>query len=316
MQDKMSVKIQADKLNKTEYLIKDMNDIIVGRFTTAGLGELGKTCDISLKFYREYSYELLNDTLTLILKATFKDSNIFKVNIKVFENIDFNPFLDLGFTLEGIFNQNQYSHGEYFDELSFGMTRLEYNQMNKYSLVELTGENLVLRNLTPSNANEVMKYYVKNKNYLAPFEPTRDNNFYTLETQKKLLIKSYREFLNGTSIDLGIYKEEELIGIIKISRILHGSFKNGILGYSIDKNEQGKGYMKESVKLLLKYAFDECNLHRIEASALVNNEKSRSVLVKCGFKLVGINEKYLLINGRWQDHATYYIIKEDFCKDK
>lgn len=316
MKAKINIKIQADKLNKTEYLIKDMNDIIVGRFSTSELRASGKTCDISLKFYREYNYELINDTLTLILRATFKDSNIFKVNIKVLENIDFNPFLDLGFTLEGIFNQNQYSHGEYFDELSFGMTRLEYNQMNKYSLVELTGGDLVLRNLTPSNANEVMEYYVKNKNYLAPFEPTRDTSFYTLEIQKKLLMKSCREFLNGTSIDLGIYKEEKLIGIIKISRILHGSFKNGILGYSIDKDEQGKGYMKESVKLLIKYAFDECDLHRIEASALVSNEKSRSVLEKCGFKLVGINEKYLLINGRWQDHATYYIIKEDFNKNK
>ena len=271
-----------------------------------------KTCDIKLKFYREYNCELLNDTLTLILKATFKDSNIFKVNIKVLENINFNPFLDLGFTLEGIFNQNQYFKGEYFDELSFGITRIEYNQMSRYSLVELKGKDIILRNLTPMNAEEVLEYYKKNKNHLAPFEPAKDNNFYTLEAQKRFLNKSYREFLSGTNVDLGIFKEEKLIGKIKISRILHGSFKNGILGYSIDEDEQGKGYMKESVKLLLKYAFNECELHRIEASALVSNEKSRRVLAKCGFKLIGINEKYLLINGKWEDHATYYILKEYF----
>jgi len=308
----VSVKIQADKLSQTEYLIKDMNDISIGRFSTMGLESLSKTCDIKLKFYREYNCELLNDTLTLILKATFKDSNIFKVNIKVRENINFEPFLNLGFTLEGIFNQNEYFKGQYFDDLSFGITRIEYNQMSRYSLVELKGKNISLRNLTPMNAEEILEYYKKNKNHLAPFEPTKDNNFYTLETQKKYLNKSYREFLGGTNIDLGIFKEEKLIGKIKLSRILHGSFKNGILGYSIDEDEQGKGYMKESVKLLLKYAFHECELHRIEASALVNNEKSRRVLTKCGFKLIGINEKYLLINGKWEDHATYYILKEYF----
>ena len=312
MQLDVSVKIQADKLSKTEYLIKDINDIIIGRFSTMELEGSSKTCDIKLKFYREYNCELLYDALTLILKATFKDANIFKVNINVLENMNFNPFLDLGFTLEGIFNQNQYFKGEYLDELSFGITRIEYNQMNRYSLVELRGEDIILRNLTPMNAEEVVEYYKKNKNHLAPFEPTKDNNFYTVETQRRFLNKSYREFLSGTNVDLGIFKEERLIGKIKISRILHGSFKNGILGYSIDENEQGKGYMKESVNLVLKYAFDECDLHRIEASALVSNEKSRRVLTKCGFKLIGINEKYLLVNGKWEDHATYYILKEYF----
>lgn len=310
MESNVSVKIQADKLSQTEYLIKDKNDIIIGRFITYELNSPSKTCDINLKFYREYNYELLNDALTLILKATFKDVNIFKVNIKIIEKIDVNPFIDLGFTLEGIFSQNQYFKGEYFDELSFGITRIEYNQMSKYSLIELKGQNVILRNLTPSNAEEILEYYKKNMKYLAPFEPTKDNNFYTLEIQRKILNKSYREFLNGITVELGIFKEERLIGKIKLSRILHGSFKNGILGYSIDEDEQSKGYMKESVKLLLEYAFDECELHRVEASALVNNKRSREVLTKCGFKLTGINEKYLLINGKWEDHATYYILKE------
>lgn len=312
MESDISVKIQLDKQNQTEYLIKDRNDIIIGRFSILELKEKGKTHNINLRFYREYSYELLNDTLNLILKAAFKDSNIFKVNIKVLEKVDISPFLDLGFTLEGVFSQNEYIRGEYFNELSFGITRLEYNQMCKYSLVELKGENIILRNLTSSNAEAMLEYYKKNKKHLAAFEPMRDNSFYTLETQRNLLNKSYKEFLRGTSVDLGIFKEDKVIGKIKLSGIIYGSYKSGMIGYSIDKDEQGKGYMKESVKLLLGYAFDECELHRIEASALINNKRSRMVLERCGFKLVGINEKYFLINGKWEDHATYYILKEDF----
>jgi [ribosomal protein S5]-alanine N-acetyltransferase len=314
MESDLSVKIQSDKSSETEYLIKDKSDIIVGRFITSELNSQSKTCDINLKFYRESDYELLSDTLTLILKATFKDANIFKVNIRVVETIDFNAFIDLGFTLEGIFSQNQYLKGEYFDELSFGINRKEYSLMSKYSLVELKGKNITLKNLTAGNAEELLEYYKKNKRYLEPFEPTKDSGFYTVENQRKILNNNYKEFLNGVTIELGIFKEEKLIGKIKLSRILYGSFKNGMLGYSIDENEQGKGYMKESVNLFLKYAFDECELHRIEASALVNNKKSIGVLTGCGFKMTGINEKYLLINGKWMDHATYYILKEDFRK--
>lgn len=314
MESDVRIKIEVDKLTKTEYLIKDKNDIIVGRFVTSELTGKSKTCDINLNFYREYSYELLSDTLALILKATFKDLNIFKVNIKVNEKIDVNPFLDLGFTLEGIFSQNQYFNGQYYDELSFGITRSEYNKLNKYSLVELIGKDITLRNLTPGDAKDMLNYYIKNKNHLAPFEPSKDSSFYTLEAQKRFLSKSYKEFFNGTSVELGIFKNEKLIGKVKLSGIIHGSFKTGILGYSIDEDEQGNGYMRESVKLLLKYAFYECDLHRVEASALIDNKKSRKVLEKSGFKLVGINEKYLFINGKWEDHATYYILKEDFVQ--
>lgn len=314
MESDLSVKIQSDKSSETEYLIKDKSDIIVGRFITSEVNNKSKTCDINLKFYREYDYDLLSDALTLILKATFKDSNIFKVNIRVVETIDFNAFIDLGFTLEGIFSQNQYLKGEYFDELSFGINRKEYNLMSKYSLVKLEGENVTLKNLTAGNAEELLEYYKKNKKHLGPFEPTKDSSFYTIENQRKILNNNYREFLNGATIELGIFKEDKLIGKIKLSRILYGSFKNGMLGYSIDEDEQGKGYMKESVNLFLKYAFDECELHRIEASALVNNKKSIGVLTGCGFKMTGINEKYLLINGKWMDHVTYYILKEEFEK--
>lgn len=312
MEAELRVKIQLDKSSKTEYWVKDKSDIIIGRFIASELNSQSRTCNIDLKFYRENDYALLSDTLVLILKATFKYINVFKVNIKVNEKLDFNPFLDLGFTLEGIFSQNQYFKGEYFDELSFGITRKEYTLMSKYSLVELIGHNVTLRNLTPANAKELLEYYKKNKKHLEPFEPVKDSNFYTIENQVKLLNKSYKEFLKGSTVELGIFKEEKLIGKIKISTILHGSFKNGILGYSIDEEVQGKGYMKESVNLILKYAFEECNLHRIEASALVDNNKSRGVLDGCGFKMIGINEKYLLINGKWRDHATYYILKEDF----
>ncbi|GAA0079098.1 GNAT family protein [Clostridium sp. CTA-5] len=314
MESNFKVKIEANKLSQTEYIIKDKSDITIGRFYILELDNLIKKCDIKLKFYKTYEYELLKESLNLILKAVFKDLNIFKINVKATEGIDVNPFLDLGFTLEGVFSQNEYYNGEYLDELSFGITRIEYNNKTKFSFIELQGDNIVLRNLTPGNAEDLLDYYIRNKEHLAPFEPTRDNNFYTLECQRNLLNESYRQFLNGSCIEVGIFKDDKFIGKLKLSSIVCGIFKSGILGYSIDKAEEGKGYMKEAVNMFLKYIFDEEGLHRIEASALVDNERSKGVLKKSGFKELGLNEKYLLIDGKWKDHLTYYILKEGFYR--
>ncbi|NFO34833.1 GNAT family N-acetyltransferase [Clostridium botulinum] len=314
MECNLKIKIEASKLSKNEYIIKDKSDITVGRFYIIELADTSKKCDIKLSFYKTCKYELLKEALIMILRAVFKDLNIFKVNIRAIEGIDVNSFFDLGFTLEGVFSNNEYHNGEFLDELSFGITRTEYNHKIKSSFIELKGENIVLRNLTPGNANDLLEYYIRNKDYLAPFEPTRDNSFYTLDGQRDILNENYRQFLNGNAIEVGIFKNDNFIGKIKVSNIVYGSFKNGIIGYSIDKLEQGHGYMKEAVNLFIDYLFIEEDLHRVEASALLENEKSKGVLKGCKFNELGINKKYLFINGQWKDHVTYYITKDEFYK--
>lgn len=192
-----------------------------------------------------------------------------------------------------------------------GINRSDYNYGNRISLVNIEGRDFNIKLLAPEHAQNLLDYYIRNKKHLEPFEPLRDNSFYTYEVQKNILSDSYRQFLNGTAVDLGIFKDDYLIGKLKLSNIVYGIFKSGILGYSIDKDEQGKGYMKEAVNLVVNYAFEDLDLHRVEASALVDNEPSKHVLIGCGFKELGINKKYLYINGGWKDHITYYKVRGD-----
>ena len=88
MKPNLKVKIQADKSCEEEYIIKDNNDIIVGRFNITELNVSNKRCDVKMNFYRENNYELLCDTLSLVLSAIFKNSKVFKVNIRSVENIN------------------------------------------------------------------------------------------------------------------------------------------------------------------------------------------------------------------------------------
>ena len=311
MPQTLGISILKSPSNSDEYIIKDKDKINIGRFIITDLDEDNRKCDIKFKFYRVNDQDLLTETLKLVLKAVFNEIRVNKINIFISELIPVSPFLDLGFVLEGIFNENIYSQGNYFSELSMGINRNDYNYGNRISLVNIEGRDFNIKLLTPEHAQNLLDYYIRNKKHLEPFEPLRDNSFYTYEVQKNILSDSYRQFLNGTAVDLGIFKDDYLIGKLKLSNIVYGIFKSGILGYSIDKNEQGKGYMKEAVNLVINYAFEDLDLHRVEASALVDNEPSKHVLIGCGFKELGINKKYLYINGGWKDHITYFKVRGD-----
>lgn len=299
---------RADSEN--DYVIRDKDKINIGRFSIINIDEENRNCSVKLKFYRDDDYELLKETLKLIVQAIFKNRNINKINIYARDSVNVSSFLDLGFILEGILFDNIYSNGIYTNEISMGIIRSDYYDCQRINLVDLYSKNLELKLFTPENAEELLDYYIRNEEHLRDFEPRRDKSFYTLEVQKGMLNESYRQFLSGTTVDMGIFKEGRLIGKIKISNIVSGIFKNGIIGYSIDKDEQGKGYMKEALKMALEYAFKELRLHRVEASALVENMRSRNVLLSCGFKELGLNEKYLFIDGKWRDHFTYYITSD------
>lgn len=308
MDNQREVNIELIKGTLDDYIVKDKDKIVIGRFTITELDKENKKCNLKLKFYREDNYDLLKITLEAILKAVFKDKNIFKANVVVSENINLKPFLDIGFTLEAIFTDNIFTKGSFYDELSFGINRNEYLNSGRNNIVEMKGKNILIRNFTPDDAQDLLEYYLRNKDHLKEFEPVRDASFFTYEMQKEILLESYRQLMTGVGSDLGIYKDNKIIGKAKISNIVYGVLKSGILGYSIDKEYEGKGYMKEAINLVLEYAKEYLDLHRIEASVLTTNERSKGVLLSCGFEEVGINKKYLYINGKWSDHITFYKI--------
>jgi ribosomal-protein-alanine N-acetyltransferase len=64
----------------------------------------------------------------------------------------------------------------------------------------------------------------------------------------------------------------------------------------------------------MAFAFDELRLHRLEAACLPNNEASKGLLRKLGFREEGYAVKYLRINGVWHDHLLFAILSEEAVK--
>lgn len=306
-----NVFIEAIRGNDREYVVKDKVGIILGRFFLKDLDSKNKKVDVKFKFYKEDNYKLMKETLRKILKVLFAEKDIYKINLFVSDIKNFNAYLDLGFMLEGILSDNVCNNGIQKDEYIMGININDFNDKVKLVQFQLNTERLALRNLTPENTEEMLDYYIRNEEHLRQYEPTRDSGFYTYEGQKEILTESFRQFIDGTSIDLGIFKDEKLIGKIKLSNIVFGILRNAFVGYSIDKEHQGKGYMKEALNTVCSYAFEEMGLHRLEASTLIENSRSQGVLKACGFNELGISEKYLYINGEWRDHKIFYKVNDD-----
>lgn len=306
-----NVFIEAIRGNDREYVVKDKVGIILGRFFLKDLDSKNKKVDVKFKFYKEDNYKLMKETLRKILKVLFAEKDIYKINLFVSDIKNFNAYLDLGFVLEGILSDNVCNNGIQKDEYIMGININDFNDKVKLVQFQLNTERLALRNLTPENTEEMLDYYIRNEEHLRQYEPTRDSGFYTYDGQKEILTESFRQFIDGTSIDLGIFKDEKLIGKIKLSNIVYGILRNAFVGYSIDKEHQGKGYMKEALNTVCSYAFEEMGLHRLEASTLMDNSRSQGVLKACGFNELGISEKYLYINGEWRDHKIFYKVNDD-----
>lgn len=305
--------VKVTKLNEKEYAIKDMFGINMGRIFIIELNKEDKYCCFRLKFYKnDYKHEKeLKQAIDIITSSIFKSMDIYKISAIVSEDIIMTPFVELGFSLEGIISGSSMSNNIRKDEFIFGIDIYTYKKYDNVNVFRLKGSNIELKVLTPEDSKEVLEYYNNNKKHLEPFEPIRDREFYTLEGQKQNLIESYKQFLNGTSLNLGIYRNHKFIGKIQLTNIVRGVFQNAFVGYSIDKNEQGKGYMKEALSLVIEYAFNDMELHRLEASTLVDNMRSQNVLISCGFNEIGVSRKYLFIDGSWKDHKIFYKLNEN-----
>jgi ribosomal-protein-alanine N-acetyltransferase len=69
--------------------------------------------------------------------------------------------------------------------------------------------------------------------------------------------------------------------------------------------------MFDAVRALLPFIFRTLGLHRIEAACLPDNEASKNLLVKAGFRQEGLARRYLQINGEWQDHVLFALLADE-----
>ncbi|TVX92640.1 GNAT family N-acetyltransferase [Paenibacillus agilis] len=168
-----------------------------------------------------------------------------------------------------------------------------------------------LKVIDETNSKEVLDFVVRNTDFLKPWEVERNADYYSIAYHESLLREEFRKIQEGSLFKVWIFKEDTIIGSIALSNIIRGAFQSCHLGYKMDEREQGKGIMTEALRAVIVVAFQQLQLHRIEANIMPSNKASMRVVEKLGFDHEGLARKYLKINGVWEDHIHMVLLNEE-----
>ncbi|MFI6641647.1 GNAT family N-acetyltransferase [Streptomyces sp. NPDC050504] len=173
------------------------------------------------------------------------------------------------------------------------------------------GDGVLMRLAALSDAPAVADALVRNREYMAPWEPVRPEEFYTGAGQRARLSMLLRGLEAGVGASWVLVDGDRVVGGFTLSGISLGYFRSGQLGYWVDKEYAGRGLATAAVRAVCETARDDLLLHRVEAGTLLDNTASQRVLAKCGFESYGVAPKYLYIAGDWRDNRLFQRLLHD-----
>ncbi|NVK15092.1 MAG: GNAT family N-acetyltransferase [Rhodobacteraceae bacterium] len=149
--------------------------------------------------------------------------------------------------------------------------------------------------------------------YLTPWEPSWAADHLSRKSFTNRVYWARRSVSGGTALPLFLIRREDqvLVGAITLDNIRRGPAQAGTLGYWTGLPFARQGYMREAIGAVVHHAFTKLDLSRIEAACLPENQASRGLLEKSGFKYEGVAQSYLQINGRWRTHVLYASLRHD-----
>lgn len=179
---------------------------------------------------------------------------------------------------------------------------------------------MVLRPLRADDFAQWRTVRRRNTEWLTKWEPARSpGSPDVIEDRGAFALRCHareREWQLGTGFGFGLFVDGEFAGEININSVQRGPFQNAYIGYWVDSARAGLGYTPEGVVLVARYAFEELDLHRIQISIVPRNTASRRVVEKLQFRSEGIAERYLEINGTWEDHIRFAVTSEEWTTRK
>jgi ribosomal-protein-alanine N-acetyltransferase len=169
---------------------------------------------------------------------------------------------------------------------------------------EGVGSRVILRELTVADEGEFLG--------LARASIGLHHPWYTMPTTPEAF-RNYLARLERPSTEgrlVCVRDSGAMAGVIVIDSIVRGRFQSASLSYGAFAGAAGRGYMSEGLSLVLRFAFGELRLHRLEASIQPANQASLALVRRQGFRREGYSPDMLFIDGAWRDHERWAITVE------
>ncbi len=169
----------------------------------------------------------------------------------------------------------------------------------------------VLHQLQLSDAAALTELVRANRAFLDPWEPRREESYFTLAGQQLAVTDSLAQQTRGTGFCQVILDEAgAVVGRINLNNIVRGPLQSASVGYWLSEAAGGRGLATRAVVEMVALAFGPVGLHRVEAGTIPENRRSQAVLARAGFERFGYAVSYLQIAGRWRDHLLFQRIAE------
>jgi ribosomal-protein-alanine N-acetyltransferase len=188
------------------------------------------------------------------------------------------------------------------------------------SPLRLYSKRVMLRPLIAQDFEAFSEVRIRNANWLTKWEPLVPRNTtdpaHNRESFANRCTVRDRDRQLGSSYTFGMFVNGSLAGEVNLNNVVRGALQCATIGYWIDEARAGNGYTAEAVVLISKFAFEQLKLHRVEICIIPRNANSRRVMEKIGLREEGLAERFLEINGVWEDHVRYGFTHEEWLMRK
>lgn len=177
--------------------------------------------------------------------------------------------------------------------------------MNHLGTKELETERLILRRYRIEDAEEIFEGFVNQEEFL--YFANKEKR--TLEEEIKSLENIDLKYENKEYYNwlICLKDNKKIIGSINL-RVNNGN-ESAEFNYVIDNRFTNNGYMTETLKRIMKFAFDEINVNRFQGGAVISNFASQKVMEKSGLKKEGTLRKYIKLKDGYHDMYMYSCIR-------
>ena len=153
----------------------------------------------------------------------------------------------------------------------------------------------------------------ESREFLAPWEPVWAADELSRSAFRRRIRRYQREIRGDLAYPFFVFRKTDsvLIGGCTVSNVRRGVTQSAALGYWIGERYARRGHMYAALSAMLPFVFHVLALHRLEAACIPENEASRALLLKVGFREEGRARRYLQINGEWRDHVLFALLEDD-----
>ena len=181
--------------------------------------------------------------------------------------------------------------------------------------VQLRDGNLVVRPLRLRDARRWIVARRTSADWLAPWEVTPPGQRATppagLSTYVVTLGRLRDDAQAGNTWPFAVVVDGSLVGQVTLGSLRREPAEPAYVGYWIDKTHAGRGITPRALALVLDHAFATLDLPRVEANIQPDNDASRRVVEKLGFRLDALRPGHLHVAGAWRDHLRFELTRAE-----